>query len=113
MEGNLYTIRAYDLEYNGLHGFEDYAVIEAASDDDAIEYAEDMSRCVIEDFDIPDEAGWVWSDDDEIADLIEQDIAYEVRKIISETNKSLEELDVEFNRDPEGFLQTYETEFIA
>lgn len=110
---NLYAIHAYDLEFGGLHGFEDYAVVEAEDDEDAIKIAEEMSREIIEDFDIPSEAGWVWSEDEEIEDMIERDLAYEVYKIAMNTSDSLVMLNEEISNDPEQFFKDYKTEFVC
>jgi len=110
---NLYAIHAYDLGFQGLHGFEDFEVIEAINDDEAIEYAEDMSRQVIEDYDLLTELGETWDDYDEYDELVNQDIAFEVYKITVDTNHSLVELNKELYNDPEEFFKKYNADLVA
>jgi len=109
---NLYAIKAYDFEYNGTNGMVAFQVIEAIDDEEAGEIADEMSREIIEDYDIPDEAGWIWENDNELEEMIIEDIAYKIYKLNVETANSLEELSDEFEENPDAFLKKYEGEWI-
>ena len=111
--GNIYAIHAFEQEFGGLHGIESYAVIEAINDEEAIMIAEEMSREVIEDYSnyldfMTDEA----NSEEELEEIIEEDIDGIVYKLMEDTNASLEELDEEYNNDPDEFLKKYKWEVI-
>jgi hypothetical protein len=109
---NLYAIKAYDMEYGGDNGIVNFQVIEAVDDEEAGEIADEMSREIIADYDIPDEAPWIWQDDAELDELIERDVAYKIYKLNVETANSLEELSEEFENNPDAFLKKYEGKWI-
>jgi len=119
----LYAIHAFDVCFGGLHGIEDYAVIEATEEDEVYDIAVDMSFQVIDEFEetIMEAEGWVEDAIDKgleenseefwayIDDLRSDDIAYSIYKL-KETNESLEALNEQIASDPEEFLEKYAIE---
>ena len=112
------AIHAYDQTYGGLHGIEDYGVITVDSIEDAEEYGLEMSYDVInsysfiyEEFADSAESDGIERDSEEwdeyIDECIQKDIAYNIYLITKETNKSNEELTLEFYNDREKFIKTY------
>lgn len=112
------VIHAYDQTYGGLHGVEDYGVITVDSIEEAEEYGSEMSYDVInsypniyEEFEESAELDGIERDskewDDYINDCIEGDIAYNIYLITKETDKSNEELALEFYNDKKRFIKTY------
>lgn len=112
------AIHAYDQMYGGLHGIEDYGVITVDSIEEAEEYGLEMSYDVInsysdiyKEFEDSAEADEIERDSDEwndyIDECIQEDIAYSIYLITEETDKSNEELTLEFYNDKEEFIRTY------
>jgi len=97
--GNIYAIHAYEDRFQGLHGVEEYEVIEACDDEDAEQYANEMAEEVIDSY------SYMWDEDD--YDEIEEEKCYEIYKLTEDTNASLEELNDEWYDDPEAFLDKY------
>ena len=116
----LFAIHAYEQWYDGLHGIENYEVIEAENFQEVEDYAESLSRDLIDDYNIVKEAGWydeiknatnLTDEDDEfydaLEDYIDSDIAYDIYWL-KETNQSLEALNEMYSNNPEKFLKKYE-----
>ena len=98
--GKLYAIHAYEDHFQGLHGVEEYEVIEACNDEEAEQYANEMAEAVIDSY------GYMWDEDD--YDEFEEERLYEIYRLTEETNASLEELNDEWYNNPETFLEKYE-----
>ena len=113
----LVAIHAFENIYQGLHGIEDYVVVEVADEKDAIETALNMSYEVIDSY------GDIYSDfysdaefegleegTDEWEEYIEaaraEDTAFDIF-LVKETTKTLEELNNMIYHDPEGFIEEY------
>ena len=109
---NLYVIHAYEGLFQGLHGIEQWSVIEASCDEEACEIAHEISEEVIEDYlyAIPELSDI--EDDEELSEAIEEDIDYTVYKLTLPTNASLDELNYYIYNDPEEFLKQYGAEAI-
>ena len=113
----LYAIHAYENIYGGLHGIEEYEVIEAETLKEADEYAYDLSCEVINSYAdvmdniIEDAESYDYETDEEYDEFIEEaineDIAFEIHPISIETNKSLEELTNEYFNNPDDFIKEY------
>lgn len=112
------AIHAYDQTYGGLHGIEDYGVITVDSIEEAEEYGSEMSYDVInsysdiyEEFEDSAESDGIERDSEEwndyIDECVQEDIAYNIYLITKETDKSNEELALEFYNDKEEFIKTY------
>lgn len=121
----LYAIHAFENVFGGLHGVEDYAVVEVQDEKEVYNIATEMSYQVIDGFEgmIMEAEGWeedainegleentdeFW---DYIAELRSEDIAYSIYKL-KETNESLEALNEQLLSDPEEFLEKYTIEEI-
>ena len=104
----LYAIYAYEETFGGLHGINSYAVIEASSQDEAEIVAAEMSRDIIDSYEymlnLYDEEE---DDEEDYIDAVEENIAYEVYPFITETTKSLDELNDEFQKNPNEILEKY------
>ena len=121
----LYAIHAFENAFGGLHGIEDYAVIEAQDEKEVYNIATEMSSQVIDEFEgtIMEAEGWeedainegLEENTDEFWDYIDElrseDIAYSIYKL-RETNESLESLNEQILSDPEEFLEKYAIEDI-
>lgn len=111
---DLYAVHACEGRYCGLHGIESYAVIKADNEEEVIQYAQEASTEVIEDFVINEfyeelEAEGLDEEDFEfeLESMIAEDIAYDYYKITVPTDLPLEELDRLYYNDPEEFLDKY------
>lgn len=115
-----YAIYAYENMYGGLHGINDYAVIEADSYEMAEKIATELSSDVIDSY-IDDEeireATGIDEDDefftDELDDFYAEEIAYDIytldeSKIRNEI--SLNSYSEEFRDDPYEFIEKYKIE---
>jgi hypothetical protein len=114
----IYAIWAYENQYGGLHGIEDYAIIEADQDIDIADLEADaaqMSREVIEDYTISEFYGSLEEDEDldeeDIEDLAEdfinENIAYNIYKVIKDEGKTVDELENMFINYREDFIENY------
>lgn len=112
---NLWAVHAYESMYGGYQGIEDYAVIEAISEDEVNDIATSMSFEVIESYteseiieDIKKEYEY---DTDEFWDAVEEakneSVSYEYYKITEPTTASLEELNDLFSNNPDSFIEKY------
>ena len=115
-----YLIYAYENLYGGLHGMCSYTVVEKRDDRDAFETAAQLSREVIDSYDcilqdLEEEVREYHDEtDDEFADdleqVIEEDIAYEVYKInvkAVDHDPTVEELEDLFWEDEDYFFEHY------
>jgi gamma-glutamylcyclotransferase (GGCT)/AIG2-like uncharacterized protein YtfP len=99
----LYAICAYEDTFGGLHGINSFAVVEGTEEDANI-IAEQMSYDVMQSYALEDE------DEDYNC---EEHVAYEVYPFTEETFKSLNELNDEIYKDPQGFIEKYCNEKIS
>ena len=115
-----YAIYAYENIYGGLHGINDYAVVEADSYEMAEKFAAELSSDVIDSY-IDDEeireAAGIDEDDDffteELDDFYAEEIAYDIytldeSKIRDEI--SLNSYSDKFRDDPHEFIEKYKAE---
>lgn len=112
------AIHAYENIYGGLHGIENYAVVEVDDLEEAEAYGVEMSidvinsyHNIIEEFYESAEADGLeinspeW--DEYIDECIESDIVYNIYPLTTETDKTLEELTDEFYYNEKEFLNIY------
>ena len=114
----LFIIHAYENIYGGLHGIEDFAIIEAEDEKIVQEYGYDLSCEVIDgysdirkSFEEDAEAEGIEEGTDEwesyIEDLIDDDVCFDYWQI-KETDKTTEELDtLVFNIGLKDFVNKY------
>jgi len=111
-----YAIYAYDNTYGGLHGYENYAIVDCKDQKEAEMTGAEMSRDVINDFGLVDDEmeAYINSEDyDEEAsydyenELIEEDIAYEIYEVVDTKSLSDKELESKFYNDKEEFIKDY------
>lgn len=114
----LFAIHAFENQYGGFHGMEQYAVVEVMSEEEAKEIATEMSAEVIDNYnEIYDafveeaEDNGIEEDTEEwynfIDECIAEDIDYEYWKVKDETTKTLEELNEMFYNNPDEFVDTF------
>lgn len=107
-----YFIYAYDSLYCGLHGMYEWCFIEGNYIDVVYEAIE-MSANVIESysdirdtlFDCEDEEIYERYSEEEINEIVQEDIAYEIYEI-REDAPSFEEL-YEMNLDPQSYIEEF------
>ena len=111
-----YAIYACDNTYGGLHGYENYAIVDCTDQKEAEMAGAEMSRDVIIDFglindemesyinseDYDEEESYEYEDE-----LIGEDIAYEIYEIVDAKGLSDKELENEFYNDKEDFVKKY------
>ena len=112
-----YAIYAYENMYGGLHGINDYAVVEADSYEMAEKFAAELSGEVIEDY-VADELVEIAKDEgmdeDEFEEFYRQNMAYDIYTLdeskILKANLSLPSLSDEFWNTPHEFIEKYKVE---
>lgn len=111
----LYAIHAFENIYCGLHGIENFLVVECLNDKEAEECAIEMSYEVMDSYNRVDEEllDYIGIDYDDIDNHIEEyeevraeNTAYEVWEV-KDTMKSLDELNELFYNDTEDFIEKY------
>lgn len=102
----LYAIKAYESQYNGLHGIVDYAVVEEDCYEEACMVAEHMSEEVLDSYSLYPKVE-EYETYDEYAEAWLESIAYEIWGIPDTKGKTRYELNKEFYNDPEGFVAEY------
>lgn len=118
MMSKLFAIYAYENLYDGLHGKNVTAVVEALNEEEAKDYAKEMAygvidSCsdIIESFQDDAESKGLEKNTDEydefILDCINEDICYDIYPIVKETNLSLEALNDKFYNNPSEFLKEF------
>ena len=110
----IFAIRAYDQIFGGLHGIEDFEVIEARDRDEAYEYGANMSRDLIESYWNEFESYYedeayaqdIDEDDDEFYDeWINETTACDVYEVcLDDDDVDLITLNQEFNEDWQAFV---------
>ena len=113
----LFAIKAYENEYSGMHGMEEFFVIEAKDINEARQEAHEASLEVINNYScildiLEEEADNLYERDTEdwnsyFEQLQDEDTAYEIYEIVNETNNSLEHLNELFCNDPDEFINKY------
>jgi len=102
-----YLIHAYENQYGGLHGREDFCVIEAEDKDSLKEVANEMAEGVIAEWNYSgyeDEAieEGLEEDSPEFEDFclerMREDKAFDIYEVIDTKNLSLDELNIELNQ---------------
>ena len=115
----LYAVIAYEQIYQGSYGRISNLIVEG-TEDDAEQAAIEESYAIMEEFDAimeelkenVFERNVIDEDDEEdFQELLEEEmaknIAYEIYPITINTTHSLEQLEEEFNNDPEIFIRRY------
>ena len=114
----LFAIHAYEGIYQGLHGMEEYAVVDVDTEEQAEDIASEMSYevmdsyyCIISAF---EESASIYFEEGsrEWNDFIEQardeNVAYDILEITGDTQgKSTSDLEEEYYNNPTEFLKTY------
>lgn len=118
----LFAIHAFEQRYGGMHGVEDYEVIEADSCKEAEEYAREMSidvisRYVYDELEKEAEEDFDWYNngdeydkfdfDDCVFSHMEEDIDYEIWQVKDNTGYSLDALSNMFYNNPDEFVKNY------
>ena len=115
-----YAIYAYENMYGGLHGINDYAVVEADSYEMAEKFAAELSSDVIDSYlddeEIREAAGideddvFFTDEDDKLDDFYAEDIAYDIYTL--DESKIRDEISLnsyadKFRDDPHEFIEKY------
>lgn len=113
----LYAIHAYDSIFGGLHGIEDFDIIESKDNETVFRIADDMSREVVESY--WDQYEDMYENDfDNVRDMVDEEDFHDewINDILEATvceitgdisGKSLKELRKELEGDPQKFFHTY------
>ena len=107
-----YFVYAYDGMYGGLHGMHEWCFMEGTYDE-AECYGEEMSANVIDSysdiryslFDCEDEEIYERYSEEEINEIIQEDIAFEIYEVRDDA-PSFEELEAMY-LDPESYIKEY------
>ena len=91
------AIHAYEGIYGGLHGIENFFVTEVENLKVAENIALGLANDVIEDYEYNFEE----------EDLEDPDLLWEIYEVTDTKGKTVDELDGEYNYDPEGFFTKY------
>lgn len=109
----LYAIYAYEGIYGGLHGINDSTIKECNSLEEAEKIGRQLSLDVMEEYDIMNELYEDYKEEgtedqhEEIEELMEENVDYEIYLIGNTNNKSFKELLEEFINNKEEFVKTY------
>lgn len=110
------AIHAVDDKYQGLHGIEEFKILEVVNVQEAEEIASDMSRdliqgysCIMDDFE--EEASEIYTKgsiewEAYVNDCIEADILYYVYEVVNNI-KPFERMEREFYYDPITFIDNH------
>ena len=107
-----YFVYAYDQSYGGLHGMHEWCFMEGTYTE-AMLYGAEMSANVIDSysdiryslFECEDEEIYERYSEEEINEIIEEDIAFDIYEVRDDA-PSLEELEAMY-LDPETFIKEY------
>lgn len=96
----LYAIYAYEQVYSGYYGICNHAIIEANSDDDAIDYAQELSCEVIEEYCLDT------SDEYECINSPYENTAYEIWEL-KDIDLTISQIEKMWFNDRDGFIKEY------